>query len=540
MNNIQRRRDFLKTIAAGAAGSLVAGSVAGSLTAHAAAPTRRLKIGFTCITWGTFPRPTADITLEAALKDIANLGFWGFETFGETLIDWDSRQALQALIDRYGVPLKSGYCGTNLTDSTKRADSIAQVIEMGKAIKKYGGTFGGPVKKDKTFFFLYYEGLRERAGETREATVPSQNERNGNFGEVCTIDVGGVFDSSGNCINPVTSAFLPNGQIFNEFANQPVPYNQLPFPANTISQNLLPYFPLPNAGENTFVSTLNKSTDNDQFGMRLDHYLSPRDVLNFRYIFSQGNVLDPLSTAGANVPGFPVGEDHRSQNFVATETHTFSPSVVGLARVSFLRNRFLFEEHVNHTTPASLGFTYAPSLDLSVGPPFIQVAGYSSIGDPITGPRNTYDSDLDFSGSLTWVRGRHELKFGGGYNYDRLNVLQGIASNGFFVFAPVPFSDSFASFLFGQPVFFLQGGGDFSRNLRGNAVNFYAQDTYKLSSRLTINYGVRYEIPFPYTEQKNRQNLFEPGVQSTVFPTAPTGLLYPGDQRNADRSIWCP
>src|SRR6266436_8443863 len=126
MNNIQHRRDFLKTIAAGAAGSLVAGSVVGSLTAHAAAPTRRLKIGFTCITWGTFPRPTADVTLEAALKDIANLGFWGFETFGETLIDWDSRQALQALIDRYGVPLKSGYCGTNLPDSPPRPASIAE------------------------------------------------------------------------------------------------------------------------------------------------------------------------------------------------------------------------------------------------------------------------------------------------------------------------------------------------------------------------------------------------------------------------------
>jgi hypothetical protein len=82
-----------------------------------------------------------------------------------------------------------------------------------------------------------------------------------------------------------------------------------------------------------------KQPDNDQFGVRLDHYLTPRDTLNFRYIFSEGNILDPLSTSGANVPGFPVGEEHRAQNFVATETHTFSPSLVGLARVSFLRNR---------------------------------------------------------------------------------------------------------------------------------------------------------------------------------------------------------
>jgi inosose dehydratase len=163
VNNIQHRRDFLKTIAAGAAGSLVAGSVAGSLKAHAAAATRHLKIGFTCITWGTFPRPTPDVTLEAALKDIANLGFWGFETFGETLIDWDSRRALQALIDRYGVPLKSGYSGTNLTDSTMRADSIAKVVEMGKAIKKYGGTFGvlapNGVHRDSYDFKMYRDGI---------------------------------------------------------------------------------------------------------------------------------------------------------------------------------------------------------------------------------------------------------------------------------------------------------------------------------------------------------------------------------------------
>jgi len=394
---------------------------------------------------------------------------------------------------------------------------------------QYGGTFGGPLMKDKTFFFLYYEGLRERAGETSKTTVPSLNERNGDFGELCTsAPVSGHFDSSGNCVD--SSGPRPDGQLLFVFSHPPqaFPFNQLPF-INPISQNLLAFYPQPNVGTNEFLSTLNKSTNSDQFGIRVDHYLTPRDVLNFRYIFSQGNILDPLSTSGANVPGFPVGEEHRSQNFVASETHTFSANLVALGRISFLRDRFLFDQHVNHTTPASLGFQYQPSLDVSIGPPFIQVSGFASIGDPITGPRNTYDSTLDFSSSLTWIRGRHQFKFGGGYQYDRLNVLQGIASNGFFVFAPVPVTNAFASFLFGQPVFFLQGGGDFSRNLRGNAVNFYAQDTYKVSSRLSLNYGLRYEIPFPYTEQKDRQNLFEPGVQSVVFPTAPAGLLYPGD-----------
>src|SRR6201987_647648 len=211
---------------------------------------------------------------------------------------------------------------------------------------QYGGTFGGPVRRDKTFFFLFYEGLRERAGETQKVTVPSINERGGDFGDLCQSG----FDSNGICKDRDPVTHQPINQLINEFANQPVPFNKLPFPNNPISQNLLAFYPLPNDGGHTFVSTLNKSTDNDQFGVRLDHFLTPRDVFNFRYIFSQGNILDPLSTSGANVPGFPVGEDHRAQNFVATETHNFSSNLVGLARLSFLRNSFLFAQHVNHTT----------------------------------------------------------------------------------------------------------------------------------------------------------------------------------------------
>jgi len=251
--------------------------------------------------------------------------------------------------------------------------------------------------------------------------------------------------------------------------------------------------------------------------------------LNFRYSFSDGTRFDPLSTSGAGVPGFPVGEDHRAQNSVATETHTFSPSMIGVFRFSFLRNKFLFDEHINHTTPESLGFQYDPSLEAAIGPPFVQVNGYNTVGDPITGPRNTYQNSFDYTGALSWIRGRHELKFGGGYQRTQINVLQGIATNGFFVYGGFPIDNAFASFLFGQPVFFLQGRGDFSRGLRGNAMNLYAQDTYRVSSHLTLNYGLRYELPFPFSEIHNRQSLWIPGRQSQVMPGAPAGLLYPGD-----------
>lgn len=388
---------------------------------------------------------------------------------------------------------------------------------------QFGGTLGGPLKRDKTFFFVYYEGLRDRQGETTSATVPTHDEKQGDFGLLCT-QAGGQFNNSGMCS-------VPSGQLFNVFANQPLPYNQLPF-INPLSQALLQYFPDPNgpaSQPNLFTTTQTKDENNDQFGVRLDHYLTGKDVLNFRYMFSQGNSTDPLSTAGANLPGFPVGQGQRAQNFVAQETHTFSPALTGVARFTFLRNKFLYTEAINRTTPASLGFQYTPSLAQAIGPPFIQIAGYASVGDPITGPRDTYENTIGISGSMTWIRGRHEMKFGGGYGHDQLNVLFGIATNGFFVFAPVPLTDGFASFLIGQPVFFLQGGGDPARGLRGNNVNWYVQDTYRLTSRLTVNAGLRYELPFPYTEIRNRLNLFEPGVQSTVFPSAPAGLLFPGD-----------
>ena len=398
---------------------------------------------------------------------------------------------------------------------------------------QFGGVLGGPIKKDKTFFFLYYEGIRYSQGATTLATVPSNAERTGNFADQCPLN-NGKFNGQGLCIDNSTGQISQNGQLFNFFVPpnsppQPIPFNQLPA-ISPLSQTLLQYYPLSNSGAFTYVGTQTVTNNSDQFGVRVDHYLTGRDMLNLRYSFGQSSDMDPLPTGGANVPGFPVATNQRAQNFVAQETHTFSPTVVGILRASYLRNKFLLGNSVNHTDPASLGFQYTPSLEEAIGPPFIQVGGYASIGNPITGPRNSYQNTYDFSGSLTWIKGKHELKFGGGYQYDQINVLQGIATNGFFVFSTFPLSNAFASFLFGQPVVFLQGGGNFYRGLRGHAFNLYGQDTWKISRRLTLNYGLRYEVPSPYTEIHNYQNLWIPGRQSTVFPTAPAGLLYPGDK----------
>ena len=383
---------------------------------------------------------------------------------------------------------------------------------------QFGASIGAPIKKERTFVFGFYEGFRNRQGETTLTTVPSLKQRTGDFSELCPEGF-----IQGFCKNP-------SHQLFNVFANSPYPNNQVPRQQiHSISQNLLSFFPLPNAGPNLFSTTQTLRIDSDQFGIKVDHYLTPRDTLSFRYMFYQLSQLDPLSPGGASVPGFPVGIDQRAQNFVAQETHTFSQNLVLVARFSFLRNKFLFGERENNQPPSDLGFMYKPSLDIATGPPFIQVNGYTTVGDPITGPRNTYESVYDYSGFISWVRGKHELKFGGGYQHQKINVQQGIATNGFFVFAPFPVTDAFASFLTGQAVVFLQGIGDFSRGIPGNNANWYVQDTYRVTPRFTVNVGVRYELPKPYTEIHNRLTLFEPGKKSQVMPNAPAGLLYPGD-----------
>ncbi|HEY7303193.1 MAG TPA: carboxypeptidase regulatory-like domain-containing protein [Bryobacteraceae bacterium] len=375
---------------------------------------------------------------------------------------------------------------------------------------QFGATFGGPIRKDKTFFFGYYEGFRNHQGQTYFSTVPSLLERQGDFSR--TVD-------------PSTGAVAP---LINYATGQVYAGNKLPA-IDPISAALLNYYPLPNDGPNGYSTTETIQEDRDQFGIRLDHYFSERQSIFGRYNFAQGSEMDPIAVSGATVPGFPVEENDRSQNAVVEWTSSLSSSLVNIARVSFLRHKFLDVQGLNHTAPSSVGFNFPVTFPGQEGLPYIDIPGYGNIGDPLTGPRNTYQNTYAASDSLSWTHGKHQLQFGAGFHRDQINAVQGIASNGYFVFATYPLSNQFASFLSGAPVVFLQGGGYLPRGLRGTSLNGYVQDSYKISPRLTLNFGLRYELTFPFTEIHDMQVLFEPGKQSVVRPDAPNGLLYPGD-----------
>ncbi len=377
---------------------------------------------------------------------------------------------------------------------------------------QFGATLGGPIRKNKDFFFLYYEGQRESDGQTQAAIVPTAAERAGNFSGL---------------VDPSTGQPAP---LINYFTGAPFPNNQIPAsilsPIALQAENL---YPLPNAGGNVFETTQLGSTNYEQGGFRLDHYISDKDQLFLRYSVSSLNQLDPLPIAGAGVPGFPVTDDIVTNSATVSWVHMISPQTIQTVRASFLRNVFLNGQAVNHTSGSSLGFQYQPTLALNEGVPYLIVSGYASLGNPITGPQNTYQNDYQGSYSIAMTRGRHNLKFGADFTREQINVLFGIATNGFFVFAPFPASDSFASFLLGQSVQFFQGGGQFDRGLRKWIGAGYAQDEFRMTPHLTLNYGLRYEVNTPYTEIRNRLNAWDPGHQSTVYPNAPEGLLFPGD-----------
>ena len=375
---------------------------------------------------------------------------------------------------------------------------------------QFGATLGGPIRRNKDFFFAFYEGQRDSQGETRTTIVPTPAQRAGDF--------------SG------TGQPLINEFTGERFVDEHGNLDRIPsFLLSPIALEAEKLIPLGNLSPSLYSSTQMLTNDYDQGGIRLDHYFRNQDQLFFRYATSSQHVLDPLPINGSSVPGFPTSDNIRTHSATASWVHLFSPRTVQTARVAFFRNAASVEAAQNHTPASSLGFTYEPTLPSVAGIPYLIISGYANLGNPITGPQNTYQNDYQGFYSLASTQGRHNLKFGGNLDRQQINVLLGIATNGFFVFAPFPASDTFASFLLGQPVVFFQGGGDFNRGLRKWIAAGYAQDDWRVTPNLTLSYGLRYEVNTPYTDIRTRMNAWAPGKQSQIRPDAPAGLLFPGD-----------
>ena len=372
---------------------------------------------------------------------------------------------------------------------------------------QFGGTIGGPITRDKLLFFGYYEGFRNRQGTTTTATVPTAQERQGDFSGMST---------------PLLN-FAAGGV--------PFPGNQIPQAAiNPVSRNVVSLYPLGNVSPSIYRATLVGENDLDQAGGRIDYNLSNSSQIFGRYSYSGGHNINPISVRGTDVPGFPTRDDISTHAATLSSTHILSPSLTNLARGTYLEYEFFFDQRLNRTPPSALGFGYDSSNEVGQGPPFFNVSGYTPIGGAITGPRNTTQYTFEIQDALTWTRGGHLVKVGGEFRRTGIDMIQAIAPNAFFVFASTfPTNNAMANLLLGAPVTFYQGLGDFRRRIDVTGLGLYAQDEWRLGSRMTFNYGLRYERINPFTETEDRLNAFVPGVRSTVRPDAPVGLLFPGD-----------
>ena len=373
---------------------------------------------------------------------------------------------------------------------------------------QYGATVGGPIKKDRLFFFAYYEGFRNRQGVTQSATVPTAAERSGDFSGL-----------GSPLINYAAGGTKP-------FPNNTIPTSLF----NPTALNVIKLYPLGNVSPSVYTTTLVGQNDADQAGGRLDFNRTEKDQLFARYSYSTGNNLNPISVRGAPLPGFPVRDDLTAHSAVLSDTHLWSASRSNSARVSFFRYLFDFDQRLNRDSPASLGFGYNSASALGQGPPYFNLSGYSPIGGAQSGPRLSAQNTYEAQDGVTWIRGSHSFKFGAEFRRNQINVFQATVPNGLFIFSSsFPLSDAFANLLTGSPVLFYQGLGDFYRGLRNWGTAVYAQDEWRVSRRLTLNYGLRHEIINPYSEIRNRLDGFIPGAQSVRMPNAPAGIVFPGD-----------
>lgn len=428
---------------------------------------------------------------------------------------------------------------------------------------QFGGTIGGPIWKNHSFFFFSYQGRRFRQPQASSTqTVYSAAERGGNFNEdLLTIANAGAgttpFALTGDdgASHPVgTPWFSDNGSNTGAIFNCGTP-TFAPPPNNTrivacsnaafgnigsanfdpIAQKLLTTFiPMPNAPQNGYNFTAITSGSDDQYLWQVDHTFSSKDSIRFYGFLQSSPSVDTLPFTGATLPGEPELAARHYKQFTAGWNHVFNPNVLNELRFGYTRFNFVAVQPVTPILPSSYGFNITPQNPAAAGLPVEVVNGFFTLGFSQNGPQPRKDQVYQLDDNFSYVMGKHSLKFGyNGRKFGVSNPFSFLNSGSYSYANSGPYTSGLPSldFLLGIPDSYAQSSGGFiDASAYGHYL--YAQDSWKVKSDLTVNYGVGWQINTPTTDHFNNNraiNCFRPGQQSFIYPTAPTGLTFPGD-----------
>ena len=383
---------------------------------------------------------------------------------------------------------------------------------------QFGGTLGGPVAKDNTFFFVDYQGQRQSIGRTIISVVPTLLQRQGIFSESIGGRVPVIYD-------PSTTV----GSVRTPFPNNTIPLSQM----DPVALALLQRYPLPTSAgtANNYRRTVNEIDNQDQWDARVDHkFGSNRDGMFARLsYFRDGFVpVTPLPDGSGVTSGTLGPQDTTAWAFASNYQHTFSANLLNEVRLGDTRRTVgRRAAQLSSSAGDALSIPGIPSTAKfpNTLPTFL-IGGYQQLGSPINTASDFHTSVSEVADSLTWLRGRHTLKMGLDWRWERLNVVQPPSPTGSFTFNAIG-SDlptvsntgtPLASFLLGQVQTFsidLQQG---QIKERAHFQEYFLQDDWKISDRFTLNPGVRYTLNFPSTEINGQTAVFNLQTQQLEYP----------------------